>query len=949
MKKTIAAGLAGLLILASLLFVRGRGGEAPVDEAADRPGGVVSASSHRASYALKAARLDYLFHMMRDPATNAIPPNVRAAEVQHVRQLVEAANKTGRRASDLRWFAIGPGDVGGRTRALAVDLSNPNRLLAGGVSGGLWQSLDAGASWEPIAVDAGNLSVTDIVQDPRPGFRNRWYYASGEFAGNSASDPDRFAPYFGSGLYRSTDNGLTWEVAPAASGLDITRFDSPFDFVSRVAVSPVTGTLFAASNATGIYRSSDGAITFGATERNSTVPAPVLGGVNDHTWSDVAVNAEGVVLATLSSTGSNTAPNNAPGVYISRNDGVTWQNITPPSFPRTHGRTVIAFAPSNPDVAYLFTTTLSETNDREDVRLHRLNVRTGDTEDRSDNLPTFGEAGNIDTQFNYNMALAVKPDDENFLLLGGTNLYRSRTAFATRALDRIDVWVGGYDAAENDFGLYPVHHPDQHAFVFDPTDPNRLYNGNDGGVYRTNDIRRPDAVIWEDRNRGYTVSQFYSVALAAGAGDPRVAGGTQDNGTPYLRTDDLDDDSRNISVGDGGQLYFAQRNAYVAIQQGDILKLTYNSAGDPTFAGFSFMHPQDATNQLFVNPFVVNPNDETTMFYAGGSQLWTHTDLPGIRSGLTSRDGITEGWNILSDLPTLAPRVITAMAISESPAHVLYYGASDSRDDASLAPRLFRVDDVQDEPQVARDITPPGLPASAYVVDIAINPLDATEILVVFSNYNIIGLYHSNTAGDRFTAVEGNLAGTTAQPGPSLRSAAILTIDGETHYFVGTSGGLFATRTLNGGTTAWEPESEEEIGMAVVTDIAVRQSDGVLAAATHGRGLYLASADDAFNPLPRPAIFQLSQNYPNPFASTTRIPYDLIHTSRVSLAVFDLAGRRVAGLVDQETRTAGRHEEIFDAGRLASGTYLFQIVVSPLEGDEAGATVARTRKMMIIK
>ncbi|MEZ4700026.1 MAG: T9SS type A sorting domain-containing protein [Rhodothermales bacterium] len=944
MKKTIAVSLIGGLALASLFFLPHHAGDP-----APRPVGAVSASSPHAGYALKAARWDYLFHQLRDPATNSIPRNVRASEVEHVRRIAEAGRKTGHLASLLTWFGIGPADVGGRTRALAIDLSNPRRMLAGGVSGGLWESLDAGATWTSLEVDAATMSVTDLVQDPRPGFRSRWYYASGEFAGNSASDPDRQAPYFGSGLYRSLDNGRTWQQAPGATDRDITRFDSPFDFVNRVAVSPITGTLFVSSNATGIYRSADGGVSFGQNEPNSTVPAPVLGGVNQHSWSDVAVNADGTVLATLSSTGFDASNNDPPGVYVSRNDGVSWTNITPATFPRTHGRSVIAFAPSNPDIAYIFTTTLAEPNDREDVRLHRLNVRTGASEDRSDNLPTFGEAGNIDTQSNYNMALAVKPDDENFLVLGGTNLYRSANAFATRALDRTDTWIGGYDAADNDFGIYDNHHPDQHVLVFDPTNPNRLYTGNDGGVYMTNDVTRAGAVLWEDRNRGYTVSQFYTVALPRSSQDPRVAGGTQDNGTPYLRLDDLDDDSRNISVGDGGQLYLGADFAFVGIQQGDILKLNYNSTDDPTFAGYSFMQPRSANNQLFVSPFVVNPNNEEVMFYAAGSLLWMHRDLGGIRGGQTSQDGITEGWETLSDLPSPAPRVVTAMAISESPSHVLYYGASDTREETTLPPRIFRVDNADTDPASATDITPTGLPAGAYLVDIAINPLDADEILLVFSNYNVVGLYHSQNAGATYAAVEGNLTGTIAQPGPSLRSAAILNVEGVPYYFLGTSAGLFVAQSLNGNATQWNPEAGDAIGNAVVSDLAVRQVDGVLAAATHGRGLFLASVDETFDPRPQPEVFQLSQNYPNPFASTTRIVYDLVTESRVSLALYDLSGRRLAVLVDQSTQNEGRHEVAFDAGRLASGTYLYQIVVTPLSGAGSGATQAQTRKMMIIK
>ncbi len=359
------------------------------------------------------------------------------------------------------------------------------------------------------------------------------------------------------------------------------------------------------------------------------------------------------------------------------------------------------------------------------------------------------------------------------------------------------------------------------------------------------------------------------------------------------------------------------------------------------------MHPSEASNQLFVTPFAVNPNNEDVMIYAAGSTLWRHADLSGIRSGQTDREGITEGWARLSDLPSPAPRVISAMAFSMAPAHVLYYGASDIRDDNALAPRLFRVDDAEAAPQVARDITPAGLPAGSYIADVAVIPLDADELLVVLSNYNILGLFHSRDGGRQFAAVEGDLAGTDDLPGPSLRSAAILTQDGVTSYYVGTSAGLFTTSDLNGLATRWTPEAEVE--NAVVWDVAARQSDGMVAVATHGRGLFLASPDPGFNPLPDPDAFLLAQNYPNPFATTTRIAFDLPEQSSVSLAVYDLAGRRVAVLLDAAAQDEGRREVAFDAAGLASGTYLYHMVVTPLAGTSRGASFSRTRKMMIIK
>ena len=88
-----------------------------------------------------------------------------------------------------------------------------------------------------------------------------------------------------------------------------------------------------------------------------------------------------------------------------------------------------------------------------------------------------------------------------------------------------------------------------------------------------------------------------------------------------------------------------------------------------------------------------------------------------------------------------------------------------------------------------------------------------------------------------------------------------------------------------------------------------------------------------------PTDFTLAQNYPNPFNPTTQISYQLPVDSRVSIAVFDMLGRQVATLVDEQM-AAGRHSVTFDAGNLSSGIYLYRL--------QAGNTVM-TRKLTIMK
>ena len=485
---------------------------------------IVSTSSPEASVQAKKARAEYFFRMLRDPATNTIPNNIREKELAFARSLRQLAKSAS--SPRFTWDEAGPTDVGGRTRALAVDVTDPNTIIAGGVSGGIWKSTNKGNTWDLKNDPSQQLSITSLTQDTRSGHTNTWYYASGEAIGNSAIDRGYKAWYFGSGLYKSTDNGETWiQIQPAGNP---TSFDTFYDFIIRVRLNPNTGTLFLASNGYGILRSDDSGQSF----------TQVLGSNVEHYFSDIVVTAQGQLVACLSEFSLTGETQTHPGVYKSGNDGLSWTDITPSSFPDEHGRSVLAASPSNPNIVYILTY-VRDIGDREDVRLHRINLSGNSSVDLTDNLPDLNYNYNdyVTTQSGYDMVLAVKPDDENFVLIGGTSLFRSRDGFSTGNNSTFDNWIGGY-LPSPDY-RYPNLHPDQHVIAFDPTDPNKIWCGHDGGLSYCRDITalstRDSSLAWEDKNNGYITTQFYTIAISKTGEDPQIAGGTQDNGTPYFR------------------------------------------------------------------------------------------------------------------------------------------------------------------------------------------------------------------------------------------------------------------------------------------------------------------------------------------------------------------------------------------------------------------------------
>jgi len=88
-----------------------------------------------------------------------------------------------------------------------------------------------------------------------------------------------------------------------------------------------------------------------------------------------------------------------------------------------------------------------------------------------------------------------------------------------------------------------------------------------------------------------------------------------------------------------------------------------------------------------------------------------------------------------------------------------------------------------------------------------------------------------------------------------------------------------------------------------------------------------------------PVQTKLAQNYPNPFNPTTMIDYTLANSGQVTLSVYDMIGRRVATLVNEQV-TAGAHQVQFDASSLSSGVYIYRLQ-TPYE--------TLTRQMILIK
>ena len=196
-------------------------------------------------------------------------------------------------------------------------------------------------------------------------------------------------------------------------------------------------------------------------------------------------------------------------------------------------------------------------------------------------------------QGGYDLVVSVKPDNENFVLIGGTNVYRIEDITTDATFTRIGGYVSNTSYAPYSAGGVE-HHSDIHALEFDPFDANTLFSGTDGGVHKTLDITAAN-IAWASLNNNYITYQFYHVALDPTTGSNLVFGGTQDNGTTYGGTDSgLSDNTSmarlwggdGVAVGIGTissrlQLYFGSQNGNIHAYD-DGYRADIKPTGSPT-------------------------------------------------------------------------------------------------------------------------------------------------------------------------------------------------------------------------------------------------------------------------------------------------------------------------------------------------------------------------------
>jgi photosystem II stability/assembly factor-like uncharacterized protein len=718
------------------------------------------------------------------------------------------------------WEALGPGNIGGRTRTLVIDPTDPDIMYTGGVSGGVWKTTDGGDSWRPLADEIANIAINSMAM--KPDDPDTIYIGTGE--GYFREEVrGTWLPLRGAGVFVTHDGGQSWDRLESTEGED-------FHWVNDLIISTKDTDRIYAATRTGVHISEDGGQTwehdFVATQKGGCLDLVVRDSLSkDWVYASCGTLEQATVYRRVIS------------------GGTSWEPVL--SQPGM-GRTTLAIAPSSQNVIYA----LSASNDPGPGRhyeqaLHAVfrSSSAGDPgtwEVRVDNtdpnrVNTLLLTNPVTSSYTdcgwgtynpwvpmgwYCNVIAVDPVDPNVVWAAGVDLFRSDNGGRDWGIAS-HWWARGQDAS--------FAHADQHAIVFHPdydgVNNTTMFSANDGGVFYTTNpnssiggdiaaICDPgiSRVYFNDLNTNMGITQFYHGTPFPGG--ERYIGGTQDNGTI------VGVDSRGhegwyfVWGGDGGYSAVDPTMPYVIYASSQRFGFVKSTNGGQGFTSAVDGIVEDGF--LFITPFTMDLN-EPQRLWTGGHRLWR-------------TDNGADHWEAASKSP-LGPGQVSALAVAPGNSQRVMVGTSEG--DVYRSHNALWAG--------AHSTWGSTRPRAGFVSSIAFEPGSQDVVYVTYAGFGGPHLWRSEDYGETWEALDGN--GSSALPDIPVHSVAV-DPDNTRRIYLGTDLGVFTSGDRG---RTWEVENT---GFANVVTEWLALGDGPdgrprLFAFTHGRGAFRVDLEPA--------------------------------------------------------------------------------------------------------
>lgn len=729
------------------------------------------------------------------------------------REETSAANSLAPETVTRSWRPLGPAPIpvngstsySGRVSAIAVDPTDANIVYAGTAQGGVYRSINGGTTWTPLLDNALSLAIGAISIAPSD--HTTVFVGTGEpeFSGDS---------FFGVGLYKiasaNTTPVVTGPLNQATAGGDIFTGRA----VSEIIVHPTDPNILFVSTTSGI--AGIGGSTAGAVLPNAGIYRSTNAMSGSPTFSQLTIQGTGGPSRSVSDLVIEPGnPNRLiAGVVGASSDGGIYLSTdalgATPTFTRTittsDGATLgraelVAHKDSGTGVVTIYAATGT------------ANGTLYKSVDGGATFPTSFNNTFCNPQCFYDMAVAVDPADPNKLYLGG-----STSKVFQRSLD------GGATFSTNTQTAANLH-VDTQVITIAPSDPNTVYFGSDGGIWKTTNVSATP-ISWTSLNKsGFNATQFQGIALHPLLRNYTL-GGTQDNGTEYLlpenswiRTDGGDGGfaviDRNATTQSDVISYHTYYNSSGA-QIGFTRALTNASNGDQFWGSLmgcggtaNGINCADAT--LFYAPMVAGPNatgSTGNTLYFGSSRLYRS-----INQGTTMTDvsGVLPGTNTRISSIAIAPQSDDIRLVGTTGGTVFLSTTSGATTMANIS-----------GPWVAR-----------YIGRVAIDPTNSNVAYLCFNGFGLSAGQHVWKTANLLGATPTWSAAGSGIPDVPVNAFVVDPANSQSLY-AGTDIGVF--QSSDGGAN-WVPFSNG-LPRVAVFGMELQPLHRVLRISTHGRGIW---------------------------------------------------------------------------------------------------------------